>query len=452
MPSGNPLPGFTSPTQCAAAGDFANAPYDPTNPTGGGYNPLLAPYDLTRGGGYYTFNGHTDVKELGLYAEDQITAGNWTIMAGIRGDLYNGLAIQRQAEPRVGVAYTIKKTNTVLRTSYARTLETPFNENLVLSSQGCGSAVLAELAHLHSRRLHHPPARLPQRVPRRPATGHRQPLRPLRRLHLEVHPQRLRLLRPGQHPHHLPHRLAQLQNPRLRPPRRTCPTTTASPPSSSCRRSPRASSRPQIAGAGATVARAAIPSASTTTRSTTRPPTCQYQIPGKFSPWYSFNWRYDSGLVAGATPCYNVNDPNSLCNPVNNGAPSPSTASPALISPALPPTRSLKAGIACNGVKATPYSGFTQCLASQYTSSLLSIPAPNQENDDHDPQRVAPRSLFDMAIGQDNLFNGDKYKWSLHLTAINVTNKYALYNFLSTFSGTHYVTPRALTAELGFHF
>ena len=37
-------------------------------------------------------------------------------------------------------------------------------------------------------------------------------------------------------------------------------------------------------------------------------------------------------------------------------------------------------------------------------------------------------------------------------TAINVTNKTALYNFLSTFSGTHYVTPRAVTAQLGFHF
>jgi hypothetical protein len=40
----------------------------------------------------------------------------------------------------------------------------------------------------------------------------------------------------------------------------------------------------------------------------------------------------------------------------------------------------------------------------------------------------------------------------LQLTAVNIANKYALYNFLSTFSGTHYVTPRALTAQLGFHF
>jgi hypothetical protein len=33
-----------------------------------------------------------------------------------------------------------------------------------------------------------------------------------------------------------------------------------------------------------------------------------------------------------------------------------------------------------------------------------------------------------------------------------LTNKYALYNFLSTFSGTYYVTPRALTAKMTFNF
>lgn len=39
-----------------------------------------------------------------------------------------------------------------------------------------------------------------------------------------------------------------------------------------------------------------------------------------------------------------------------------------------------------------------------------------------------------------------------HFTAINVTNKYALYNFLSTFSGTHYVTPRTSTAKITSNF
>jgi hypothetical protein len=68
------------------------------------------------------------------------------------------------------------------------------------------------------------------------------------------------------------------------------------------------------------------------------------------------------------------------------------------------------------------------------------------------PSRIKPRHLFDVAVGHDNLFHGDRYKWSLRFTAINVTNKTALYNFLSTFSGTHFVAPRTEAVELGFHF
>ena len=55
-------------------------------------------------------------------------------------------------------------------------------------------------------------------------------------------------------------------------------------------------------------------------------------------------------------------------------------------------------------------------------------------------------------VGHDNIFHSDKYKWSARLTVINLTNKEALYNFLSTFSGTHYVTPRTVTGTIGFHF
>jgi hypothetical protein len=49
-------------------------------------------------------------------------------------------------------------------------------------------------------------------------------------------------------------------------------------------------------------------------------------------------------------------------------------------------------------------------------------------------------------------FRGDRYKWSARVTVVNLTNKEALYNFLSTFSGTHYVTPRTVTGTIGFHF
>ncbi len=123
--------------------------------------------------------------------------------------------------------------------------------------------------------------------------------------------------------------------------------------------------------------------------------------------------------------------------------------------------REFQAGFSCNGAKATGHnllgvdiSGtpFYECEASQFSFSLLSVPATGTANNDHNPPRLAQRNVFDASLGEDNLFKGDKYKWSLQLTAINLTNKYALYNYLSTFSGTHYLTPRALTAELGFHF
>ena len=60
-----------------------------------------------------------------------------------------------------------------------------------------------------------------------------------------------------------------------------------------------------------------------------------------------------------------------------------------------------------------------------------------------------------MEMGDANLkhFGTDeRFKVGARLTAINVTNKYALYNFLSTFSGTHYVTPRTVTGEIALHF
>ncbi len=99
-----------------------------------------------------------------------------------------------------------------------------------------------------------------------------------------------------------------------------------------------------------------------------------------------------------------------------------------------------------------PISASGLCPASQYGSTLIKIPAAGTEDDDHNPPRIASRNLFDVSVGHDNLFHGERYKWSARISVINMTNKVALYNFLSTFSGTHYVTPRAITATLSFHF
>jgi len=158
----------------------------------------------------------------------------------------------------------------------------------------------------------------------------------------------------------------------------------------------------------------------------------QYQ-PNKKLPWIAFNWRYDNGLVAGAIPF------------------ATDTTTPVDLS-GLTADQQAQAGITCNGVAATLTHSFSSCAPNQYSSTRIKIPAPGTENDDHNPPRITPRHLFDVSLGDDNLFQKDRYKWSLRFTAINITNKVALYNFLSTFSGTHFVTPRAFTAELGFHF
>ncbi len=105
----------------------------------------LLPFDLTRNGKLFPFNGHTDIKELALYAQDTITEGNWAFNLGIRFDMYRGIVHDWQPEPRVGVAYNIKKTNSVLRASYSRVLETPFNENLILASVGAANPVITDV-------------------------------------------------------------------------------------------------------------------------------------------------------------------------------------------------------------------------------------------------------------------------------------------------------------------
>ncbi len=135
-------------------------------------------------------------------------------------------------------------------------------------------------------------------------------------------------------------------------------------------------------------------------------------------------------------------DTNIPPGPATNGVPLPLTAD-----------EEFQAGFSCNGVKATPTQALPAvCPANEFSSNLINVPAPNTGDNDHNPQRIAPRSLFDVTVGKNNIFHKEHFKTDLDLTAINITNKYALYNFLSTFSGTHYVTPRALTAKITLNF
>ena len=441
--SGGPLPGYSDPSQCSANGDFANP----------SYLLVLAPYDITRGGGLYNFDGRADVKETALYVEDQIKAGQWQWNIGMRGDIYNGLTSTTQAEPRVGGAYTAKPTGTVLRVSYARTLETPFNENLVLSSKGCASPVLAPLlscsAGVSTAEL--PGFRNEFHAGLEQAFGK----------HLIVSGEYIWKYTHNAfdfsvlgntpitfpidwHNSKIPGYALHVSVPEYRG--FTAYTVMSS---VAARFFP-----PQVAGAGATVGQTGLPFRIDHDEHFNQTTHGQYTFSrgnALDGIWGGMNWRYDSGQVAGSAPCYNPlsNDPNSACA----GTSVTVNGQPAVDLSMLTADEEFQAGLICNGQRATPDNPLPAvCPASEYNSSLIRIPAAGTGDNDHNPPRIAPRNLFDISAGKNNIFHADRYKVDLDLTAVNVTNKYALYNFLSTFSGTHYVTPRALTAKVTFNF
>ncbi len=124
---------------------------------------------------------------------------------------------------------------------------------------------------------------------------------------------------------------------------------------------------PQSAGAGATVGAPGLPFRIDHDEKFNQTTHVQYQVPGRLAPWIGFNWRYDSGLVAGSTPCYNVIGANTLCT----GTSTTLNGQPAIDLSGLTADQEFQAGFACNGVRATPTTALpTPCLASQFTSSL----------------------------------------------------------------------------------
>lgn len=71
---------------------------------------------------------------------------------------------------------------------------------------------------------------------------------------------------------------------------------------------------------------------------------------------------------------------------------------------------------------------------------------------DRSPSRIAPRNLFDLGFGADALWKKDTLALGARLTVVNLADKSALYNFLSSFSGTHFVSPRTIQGGLILHF
>ena len=382
--------------------------------------PGLAPYDLSRGGRLFRFHGHSDIKGYAIYAQDNLTFGGFNIQAGLRGDFYRGITSGNAVEPRLGISYLFKPTSTVLRVSYSRFYETPYNENLLLSST-TGSGGLASNVF--------------------GAFG-AQPLQPGTRNQYNAGLQQglgKHLLMEASYFWKFTHNGFDFDT--------LFNSPIAFPISWRKSKIDGASARvsvidvagwsaytvmghtrarffgPEIGGlifnspVSAGVFRIDHDEALEQTTN------ARYQ-PKKNGAWGSITWRYDSGQVAGSVP----------------------DAASAL---ALAGDQQQAIGFHCGAVYATISRPVTACANGNVGASLVLIPPNGTGNDDTNPPRIAARNLFDIAVGHDNLFHTDRARYKFQLTAVNVTNVVSLYNFLSTFSGTHFVNPRSYTAELG---
>jgi hypothetical protein len=153
----------------------------------------------------------------------------------------------------------------------------------------------------------------------------------------------------------------------------------------------------------------------------------QYTFEKTTGAWAALSWRYDSGLVASS-----IGDVNDLLG--------------------LTADQQTAIGMSCADTVAALTSGITDCALTSIATTRLRVPAAGTGDILNNPTRVAPRHLLDLGIGADNLFHSTNAKVRLRFSVVNLTNEETLYNFLSTFTGTHFVTPRAYQVHVGVSF
>jgi hypothetical protein len=380
------------------------------------FQPGLLPFDLTRNGVPFVFNGAATIKEEAAYIQDDIHAGSVTLKLGVRLDHYDGLTTATLVEPRVGISYAVPTSGTVLRASYGRTLETPYNENLLLSA-GVGANDFV---------------------------GAGQPLAPGTRDHVDLGVQQAfgrwivadfgyfyKRTTNG-------YDFNVLFN-----------TPVVFPIAWDHSRLPGLTGRVNLVEHGGFSAfvvmahtDAFFSPPSTGGVLVSAPPgefridhdqkfnqttNLQYVFNKPSGAWASLVWRYDSGLISSG-----IGDVNDLLT--------------------LTAAQQTSIHLSCGSTVATLDSPITNCAPGSISTPLLRVPAAGTGDVLNNPTRVAPRNLFDLGIGADNLLHGSKAKLRVRFSVINLTNKEALYNFLSTFTGTHFVTPRAYQVQVGVGF
>lgn len=414
---GVPVPDvlLSEPSECAASGYAANP----------AFQPALLVYDLTRGGRLFQFRGATTILEGSAYAQDSIRLNQLDVNLGLRYDSYNGMGKGAALQPRIGFAYRVHSTKTVLHASYARVFLTPYNENLILSSStGPGGLASGSLGSASVTPLS--PARRNQFD-----LGFDQALGSK----LDFEGQYFWKFTRGAYdfntvlntPLNFPiqFRKSKIDGAMVRITLRPVYGFSAFAAIGHVR------SRlfsPEVGGIdfGSGYDPVARPDHDQDFEETTN---LQYQFPSDHlrGLWLGWTWRFDSGLVVPSVPDY-------------------ATAL------TLSGDEQQAMGLFCGSTFASVDHPLRSCNSPHYGATLVHIVPPGTYNADTHPTRIAPHSLFDISMGSDSLWKKEQYAVGAKLTLVNLTNNVALYNFLSSFSGTHFVTPRTLRAEITFRF
>jgi hypothetical protein len=394
--------------------------------THAGYStlPALLPFDLTRGGRPYQFRGRANIDQGAFFGQDTITIGRLVLSAGVRFDRYDGLTTGGGAQPRGAFSYLIKRTKTVVRGAYSHTIETPTNENLVASSS-TGSGGLA--SNLLSGSAEQRPIALGSR--NQYDAGIQQSLGRwvvvdtsyFRKYTRNAFDFDALFSTPVTFPigwkqSKLDGVAARISTVDLRGLRIYATMGHAN-------------ARFFGPENGGIIFNSNL---SVGAYRQDHDQVYQQNMNLHYQPkangwWAGFTWRYDSGLVVGAV--------NTFEDAV-----------------ALTADQQAVIGLYCGAEVASVTHRIAACGSPVHGATRIRIPAPGTENDDHNPPRATPRNIFNLAAGTDNLFHAERFRTVVRFTVLNLSNQAALYNFLSPFSGTHWVAPRAYQAQIGFAF
>jgi hypothetical protein len=398
--AGNPqaLPTVRATAGCAPRGFVANPDFIPG----------LISLDLTRGGSPFLFAGTGNVNEYAAYIQDSITIGHLTVNPGLRIDHYDGITTDTQAQPRVGVSYLLG--STVLRGGYARTMETPYNENLLVATSPGAASLIAVFSNEGQSPVE-PGHRNQYNVGVQQALGRYFQIDADYFWKMTHNAYDFGVI--GTTPIAFPISWDKSKLDGIS--FRLSTTNIRGFQWYTTMGHNRARYFP-VDGSVFRIDHDQKFQQTTNLR-------YQWKTTG---PWLGMTWRYDSGLVDGSVA--------SLADAL-----------------ALSGAEQAAIGFSCGGRTPSPDNQITRCPGGSFNVSRVRIP--DEPDDDHNPPRIAPRHLFDIGVGTDNLFNqADSAHYTLRFSVLNVANKVALYNFQSTFSGTHFVSPRTYSLAIGYVF